>query len=86
VSVEPGVLGLALGEESRSRRLIPALLQSKLSPLFKAPCTFQPGLVNFWTSSRSTTHLRNRNAVALAYMGGSLLAAFALRSATLCRQ
>ena len=25
-------------------------MQSKLSPLFKAPCTFQPGLVNFWTS------------------------------------
>jgi hypothetical protein len=39
-----------LSGKSRSRRLIPALLQSKLSPLFKAPCTFQPGLVNFWTS------------------------------------
>jgi hypothetical protein len=37
----------------------------------------------FLDKSRSTTHLRNRNAVALAYMGGSLLAAFALRSAPL---
>jgi hypothetical protein len=46
-----------------------------LGSAFQSAVHFSARSREFLDKSRSTTHLRNRNAVALAYMGGSLLAA-----------